>query len=309
MCIRDRYKPDRILITGGGDSLRSSVVVDAGSKHVAATNGMNIGRRQHNLTLLADGSVLASGGNSSGSDLVDLFSGVFEPEVWHPATGQWQLMNPMKVDRQYHSIAILLPDGRVLSAGGGYCGLCTFLGYHEQNAEIFSPAYLFNEDSSLASRPTIVTAPASVNYNEPFNITMDSNAGISRAHLIKLGSVTHSQNQDQRLVPLEFTQSGTQLELRAPSERGSAPPGHYMLFVMRGQVPSVAAMIRVGEPQLLSNQRVNHQLRAGESHWFEVESDGGFAYLSAALGQLGADVDLLVHRDSVPDITLSLIHI
>jgi len=296
------YRPDRILITGGGDSLRSSVVVDAASKHVAATNGMNIGRRQHNLTILADGSVLASGGNSSGSDLIDLFTGVFEPEVWHPDTGQWQVMNAMSVDRQYHSIAILLPDGRVLSAGGGYCGLCTFLGYHEQNAEIFSPAYLFNDDSTPASRPMIVAAPASVNYNETFNVTMGSGDTISRAHLIKLGSVTHSQNQDQRLVPLDFDQTGAQLQLRAPSERGSTPPGHYMLFVLRGEVPSVAAIIRVGEPQLLSNQRVNHQLRAGERHWFEVESDGGYAYLSAALGQLDADVDLLIHRDRVPDI-------
>ena len=83
---------------------------------------MATGRRQLNLTVLADGSVLATGGNSSGASLVDLNNGVYTAEQWNPATGKWKTLAAEQVTRQYHSTALLLPDGRVLSAGGGICG-------------------------------------------------------------------------------------------------------------------------------------------------------------------------------------------
>ena len=89
---------------------------------VKPTRAMAFGRRQHNLTVLADGSVLATGGNSSGASLVDLNAGVYNAEVWNPGTGKWRTLAAESVTRQYHSTAMLLPDGRVLSAGGGICG-------------------------------------------------------------------------------------------------------------------------------------------------------------------------------------------
>ncbi len=295
------YQPDRILITGGGDSWHSSVVVDAANKRVSATSEMHFGRRQHNLTILADGSVLATGGNTSGSELVDLFTGILEPEIWNAQTGQWSLMNPMAVDRQYHSVALLLPDGRVLSAGGGYCGVCSFLGYHEQNAEVYSPPYLFNDDSTLARRPRIVSAPQRVSYRDNFDVRVDDGAPIAKAHLIKLGSVTHSQNQDQRLVPLQMQQSGNTLSLSAPASRRLAPPGHYMLFVLRDGIPSVASILRIGEPQLGAGQGVRHRLDAGERQWFEINTDGGESVLSVAIGEMDADVDLLIAGGNIPN--------
>ncbi len=90
---------------------------------------MAFGRRQHNLTLLADGSVLATGGNSTGASLIDMNGGVFNAERWDPATGQWTTLAAQAVTRQYHSTALLLPDGRVLSSGGGICGTCDDVGY------------------------------------------------------------------------------------------------------------------------------------------------------------------------------------
>ena len=100
---------------------------------------MAFGRRQHNLTVLADGTVLATGGNSSGAGLVDLNAGVYPAELWNPATGQWRTLAAMQITRQYHSTALLLPDGRVLSSGGGICGTCDQVGYLAKNAEVFSP--------------------------------------------------------------------------------------------------------------------------------------------------------------------------
>ena len=288
------YEPGRILVSGGGNSLDSSIIVDAERNQVVQTSSMNFGRRQHNLTILADGSVLATGGNSSGSELVDLFTGVLTPEIWNPNNGQWRTVNPMQIDRQYHSIALLLPDGRVLSAGGGYCGVCHFLAYHEQNAEIYTPPYLLNANGGLAARPQITSAPDWVNYGREFDVSMGSGDGIEKVHMIKLGSVTHSENQDQRLVPLSFSQNGNQLRIAAPADRNLAPPGHYMLFVVRNGVPSVSAMVQVGQPLLQSGQSVRNSIARGETQWYAVDSDGSNAFLSAVIGQHTGDLDLLI---------------
>ena len=76
-------------------------------------------------------------------------------EQWNPATGQWRTLAAMQITRQYHSTALLLPDGRVLSSGGGICGTCDQVGYLGKNAEVFSPPYLFQADGTLAPRPAI----------------------------------------------------------------------------------------------------------------------------------------------------------
>lgn len=288
------YQPGQILVAGGGDSLDSSIIVDAERNQVVQTSPMHIGRRQHNLTILADGSVLATGGNSSGSELVDLYTGILTPEIWNPDDGQWRMVNPMQIDRQYHSTALLLPDGRVLSAGGGYCGVCFFLAYHEQNAEIYTPPYLLDANGRAAVRPRITSAPDWVNYARQFDVSLGSAANIEKVHMIKLGSVTHSENQDQRLVPLSYTQNGNQLRVTAPADRNLAPPGHYMLIVMSNGVPSVASMLQVGQPLLKSGQSVRNSIQRGETQWYAVTSDGSYAHLSALIGQHTGDLDLLV---------------
>ena len=207
------------------------------------------GRRQHNLTVLADGTVLATGGNSSGAPLVDLDNGVYPAELWNPATGQWRTLAAMEVTRQYHSTALLLPDARVLSAGGGICGTCDSVGYLAKNAEVFSPPYLFKKDGSgdLAPRPQITSAPDEVTYDAPFAISTPNAASIRKVALVRLGAVTHSVNMEQRYVPLSFTADSGALNATAPANANIAPPGVYMLFVIGANgVPSLARMVRVG---------------------------------------------------------------
>ena len=236
----------KMLVAGGGASTKDARVVDLNGDvpTVTATAPMAFGRRQHNLTVLADGSVLATGGNSSGASLVDLNAGVYAAEQWSPATGQWRTLASMQVTRQYHSTALLLPDGRVLSAGGGICGTCDQVGYLAKNAEIFSPPYLFQADGTLAPRPVIDAAPAQTTYNAPMEISTANPGGIKKVALVRLGAVTHSNNMEQRYVPLSFTAGATSLTATAPANASVAPPGFYMLFILDANgVPSVARMV------------------------------------------------------------------
>src|SRR5262245_49113000 len=236
-----------MLVAGGGPSTKDARVVDlnGATPQVSATAPMAFGRRQHNLTVLADGTVLATGGNSSGASLVDLNAGVYAAEQWSPVTGQWKTLAAMRITRQYHSTA-LLPDGRVLSAGGGICGTCDRVGYLGKNAEIFSPPYLFQADGTLAPRPAIDAAPASTSYGASMDIATANPASIRKVALVRLGAVTHSDNMEQRYIPLSFTAGATSLTATAPANANIAPPGFYMLFILDANgVPSVARILSV----------------------------------------------------------------
>jgi hypothetical protein len=242
------YDVGKILVTGGASSTSDSRVIDinGATPQVSATAPMATGRRQHNLTVLADGSVLATGGNSSGASLVDLANGVYPAEQWNPATGQWKTLASMQVTRQYHSTALLLPDGRVLSAGGGICGTCDTVGYLAKNAEVFTPPYLFKQDGSgeAAVRPVIGSAPAEATYGTPLSIGTADAASIRKLALVRLGAVTHSVNMEQRYVPLSFTAGSGTLTATAPRDANVAPPGVYMLFAIDANgVPSMAKMV------------------------------------------------------------------
>ncbi|AEV88478.1 galactose oxidase [Actinoplanes sp. SE50] len=255
------YDVGRTLVTGGGNlteggvaqvPTRTSVVLNttgAGAT-VTTTGSLSTGRRQLNTTLLADGSVLATGGLTSTrkSPLVDLDSAATAAERWDPATGAWTVLAGAGRIRQYHSTAALLPDGRVLTGGGGVCGICTTVGYLEKNIEYFSPPYLYRQDGSgrLADRPVISAAPAGVDIATPFAVTSPQASSIRKVALVGLADVTHGIDQGQRYIPLRFSAAGTTLTVTGPPSGGVAPPGYYMLFVVDAAgVPSVAKVVKV----------------------------------------------------------------
>lgn len=252
------YLPGLTLVTGGGTASRAAMsrtsrLLDTRQGRVIprAAASMTYARAQHNLTILADGTLLATGGLSAprtGQMLVNLSAAVYAAELWNPATNRWTTLSSAGVTRQYHSTALLLPDGRVLTGGGGICGACRTYRYLRKDVEIFSPPYLFNADGSPAARP-VVRAPSQVRIDAPFNVTSPQAAQITKAGLIRLGAPTHSIDQSQRYIPLNIARSGTTLTLSGIYNGAEAPPGHYMLFVVNSAgVPSVAPIVQVVAP-------------------------------------------------------------
>jgi hypothetical protein len=182
--------------------------------------------------MLPDGTVLALGG-AAGPGRYE--NPVLQPEVFDPQDETWTALASQEAPRMYHSTALLLPDGRVLSAGGDR-------GAYQTKAEIFSPPYLFK-----GPRPQIATVPENLGYGQTFDVTSPSAEDIASISLIKPGSVTHSTSFDQRFLDLSYTHNGQTLRVSAPASAAHAPPGDYMLFVVSSAgVPSVASWVHVG---------------------------------------------------------------
>ncbi|HJR17704.1 MAG TPA: galactose oxidase-like domain-containing protein [Gemmatimonadales bacterium] len=250
------YAPGKILRCGGGSNALpeegDSVIQAKNAAAVIDINGatpiykkmasMPVSLHWANATVLADGNVVVTGG----SLLSNVKNGVNTTALlWRADTGGWTKgarSTPNK-SRLYHSVALLLPDGSVLSGGGGAPG-------PEANtdAEIYYPPYLFTKSGAFASRPTITSSPGHISYGQNFEVRVSSAARIQRVTFIKTGSVTHSHNFEQRFMELAFTTGAAGvLDVRAPSSRFLAPPGNYLLFVISSSgVPSVAKIVQIG---------------------------------------------------------------
>jgi galactose oxidase len=207
---------------------------------------MAFARRQMNATILADGTVLVTGG-TSGTGFNNQATPVRTAELWNPQTESWSTMAAESRNRTYHGTAVLLPNGKVLSSGSGEGGGISYAN-SELSAQVFSPPYLFNSDGSLAARPSISLAPGRLSYGQAFTVQTPNAASIGRGTLIRLSSVTHAFNASQLIYPLTFTATGsTSLSAVAPPNGNLAPPGAYMLFLInQAGVPSVAKFVIVG---------------------------------------------------------------
>jgi hypothetical protein len=228
------YAPGKVAVFGGADPpTATSEVIDlnAATSVWKYSGNMHYPRRQHNAVILPDGKVFIVGG-SSASGFDTSTSPVMPTEMWDPATGQFTVMANIAAYRGYHSVALLLADGRVLSAGGNVGG---------PNAQVFSPPYLY-----AGVRPSIASAPVSGGYGQSIFLgTPDANS-ISRVTLLRQASVTHTNSMSQGFLSLSFTKTSTGLNVTMPANANLAPPGYYMLFILNGSgVPSVGSIIQI----------------------------------------------------------------
>jgi galactose oxidase len=232
------YRPGKILYAGGGRTTNTAEIIDlnAATPTWQYTGAMAYARRHLNATILPTGQVLVTGG-TSGPGFSDEPQAIHAAELWDPATGRWTTMASNREIRVYHSTTLLLKDGRVLHTGSGDA----MNNANHYNAEIYSPPYLFK-----GTRPGILSGPSTVNYGERFFLGTSDPAAIVRVTWVRLGSVTHAFDMNQRFNELSFTRTAGGLNVNAPTSPNLAPPGHYMLFVLNAKdVPSRARVIRI----------------------------------------------------------------
>ena len=269
--------PSEIMMVGGYPEV-DLVRENASSPEVLATNVVArlttttgwihdstqaIGRSQTNTVILPDGSLVTVGGSAGvrlGGSL-----GVFgdtglrwsgnsiaqrdarkHVELYNPTTTTWTTGPAQQHVRSYHSVAMLLPDGRVLSGGDEF---------HENvdgtadpfwigNVELYSPPYLFQ-----GARPTIARAALSLAYGGNLQVETPDAATVDSAVLMTPSATTHGNDMTQRHVTLAIvTRADGTLTLRAPANGAVMPPGYQMLFLLRNGIPSVAKFVRLGQP-------------------------------------------------------------
>ncbi|PWQ99551.1 Ig-like domain-containing protein [Leucothrix arctica] len=240
------YSPGKIMQISGESSSTTNgtllVDVTGSSPSVRETNKpAEAGRLWANTVVLPNGKVMVVGGSA----VLNAAGGAsYRPEIWDPATEQWSLMAESIARRMrlYHSVAILLEDGRILVAGGGAPGP-----EDNKNAEIFTPPYLFDE-SGLAQRPTISSAPEEAPYGASISVSHPTSDTITRVTLIKTGAVTHAFNMEQRFIEAEFTDTSEGVRVQIPDSANVATPGHYLMFLINDKgVPSTGHIIRISD--------------------------------------------------------------
>jgi hypothetical protein len=232
--------------TGSIPASASTETIDAHATNPQWTPGppLNVPRSYANTVLLPDGSMVAIGGGAGRT--AELGAYEVEPdhlrvELYDPQTKSWRLGPAQQEFRAYHSTAVLLPDGRVWSAGDDFHPTDS-QGNASQtdSAEVYSPPYLYKP-----GRPAVTGAPAEIRYGERFDIA--ATGGPRSAVLMAPSATTHADDMSQRRVPLRGIKTASGLRLFAPPGPGVAPPGYYMLFALdwRG-VPSVARWVKLG---------------------------------------------------------------
>lgn len=238
----------RIYVIGGGvagtSNPQSMEMIDVTATAPAPTwvrmADMHYSRTNVNAVVLPTGRILVVGGQRGGKWAANP-DPVYESETYDPGTDTWELGPAMNSPRQYHSVLVLLDDGRVLTAGG----IDPTLGGTPQRdlrtMEMFSPAYM-----TAPSRPTIANV-TDFAYGAIETIQTPDAVDIASVALIRPNSCTHHTDAGHRYIKLGIESVvGDILTVQAPADANVAPPGFYMLFIVNNQgVPSVASWLQV----------------------------------------------------------------
>ncbi|MDZ4401118.1 Ig-like domain-containing protein [Prosthecobacter sp.] len=302
------YDIGKVLVAGGLQAIDNGTVVNKAftvnlngtTPVVAPTAAMANARSFSNSVILPNGEVMVVGGTFVGAFGSDAGT-IYTPEIWNPTTGQWRAVADAAVPRNYHSLAMLLPDGRVWSGGGGLYGETPA---DHRDAQIFTPPQLFNADGSAAARPQITAAPDRIGPGTVF--TVNASPGVQYFSFIRMSSLTHSVSTDLR--HLRFTHSVTSpgvYALNAPASINVLTPGYWMMFgVDANGVWSVSRIVQVtnatlpvvtnpGQQVIQQNSAASLQINASASggtlSYSATGLPGGLA-INAASGLISGNV-------------------
>ena len=200
----------QVLVVGGSEprtSGRSSAeVVDVSAPSPAASwarHSLPEQRWHVNAVLLPDSSVFVSGGVPARNSPCRLYD---------PLRNRWFEMARANYRREYHSVAMLLPSGKVMTTGGDGSDAGVPL-QDKTTIELFSPPYLFR-----GPRPTISDVPELVHHGTTFAVETSGATNVSRVVLVRPMAVTHHTDSEQRVIQLSFSRRSGALEVTAPGD-------------------------------------------------------------------------------------------
>ncbi|MFJ4906132.1 galactose oxidase-like domain-containing protein [Streptomyces sp. NPDC093249] len=244
----------KVMVLGGGgvgESPRSTArtaVVDLSKDSPVFTDGPSLpqGTRYLSSVLMPDDTVFTSGGSEeyrgrSGSDIL-------KAQFYDPRTNAFTEAAEPTVGRNYHSEALLLPDGRVATFGSDPLfddKDNTKLGTFEQRIEVFTPPFLHRAG---ANRPVLGEGPRELDQNGRATFKTRDAGRVTKARLMRPSAVTHTTDVEQRSIELGLVKGrdGTTVTVDVPDDRTLVPPGWYMLFVTDTDgIPSEARWIQV----------------------------------------------------------------
>lgn len=241
LLLQPTYPFVRVLVVGGGDAAQSATAqlinLSTLSPSWSAAFPLLHGRIHPNVVLLPDGTAFICGGMEE----TGMPPTGGPCELYDPVASTLTEMADVAYPRHYHSVALLLPSGEVMVAGGASAGGCSLSDYN--TIEVFSPPYLFG-----GARPTMSPVPALVHHGHDFDIVTPEADDIVRVVLVRPMAVTHQTDSEQRVVSLPFVQSAaTTLTATMPNgmhPHGMAPRGHYLLFILNAAgIPSEGQFI------------------------------------------------------------------
>jgi hypothetical protein len=245
----------KVMVLGGGGPAHATnrtdiVNLETAAPHYVPGPDLAHARGLHTCVILPDRTVLVSGGGYRGETRSDA---VHEAEIYNPATNSFRSAGTQLVSRLYHSIALLLPDGRVITAGSN-----PDRGDDELRLELYHPSYLFR-----GPRPFIQACPHEWNYGGEVAIHSPQATQIRWVHLIRPMAVTHSDDTSQRLVDLPIKHRDVcHLHVTVTDNPNLAPPGWYLLFLCDEEgVPSVAEWIHLDRKGKVRPPRINEKMR------------------------------------------------
>lgn len=199
-------------------------------------------RRMHsNVVLLPSGEVLVCGGVENRDDDD---TAVLPPELLVPTPTGWAWdagdFAPATVPRNYHSTALLMPDGRVFTGGGNVNAAQGRADVRRLEVEVYAPWYL------CPPRPRIVGAPSAVLVGQRLEVDVRGPGPITRLALVRCGSATHGFNPDQRYLGLVAEETAEQHYVARIPAAAVAIPGYYLLHACTADgVPSPGVFLRV----------------------------------------------------------------
>ncbi|KAK7411068.1 hypothetical protein VNO78_02437 [Psophocarpus tetragonolobus] len=279
---RDNFQKVEVMVCGGSsigaltaagkrrflEGLRScGRMVITGEKNKWDMDYMPKPRLLHDMLILPTGNILIINGAKQGCAGYDnARNASLEPYLYNPKKSlgkRFTVLKSTKIARMYHSSATLLPDGRVLVAGGNPHGMYTFhnVAYPtELRLQAFVPHYM--ERRYHIMRPSNLTieyrggSHHAIGYGTEFRLRFflerrPSNDVAFSAYAPPF--TTHSFAMNQRMLNLRCKRLETRgggwvvAMLEAPPSPHVAPSGYYLLTVVNGGIPSMSQWVQFAQ--------------------------------------------------------------